>query len=104
MVTGSGVSRKSVRGAVTLRFTPTSRRDVVRIAYLDGGALRALRPSGDAFDPNPPPLLNTPPVTATREETVDGAGNLRDPLETMKVCCQYDTLPLLAPRGNRASG
>ena len=38
---------ESQLGGVTLRFLPTYWRKVVRIAYLAGGALRALRPCGE---------------------------------------------------------
>ena len=51
----SGVSRKSVRGGDKLRFLPTYRWNVVRIAYLDGGALRSPRPlGGRIYLPSPP--------------------------------------------------
>ena len=51
----SGISRKSVRRVLRYAFFAYLQAEVVRIAYLEGGALRALRPFGGILTPKPPP-------------------------------------------------
>ena len=52
-------------GGATLRLLPTYRRNVVRTAYFDGGALRALRPfGGRGVNRQTPPKYATARVTA----------------------------------------